>query len=47
MEEKLLKVFKLADRLNNKNSKIYAEIHYEANDGHKLQICIRRKTIHT
>ena len=43
MEEKLLKVFKLADRLNNKNSNIYAEIHYEANDGHKLQICIRRK----
>ncbi len=43
MEEKLLKVFKLADKLNNKNSKIYAEIHYEANAGHKLQICIRRK----
>jgi uncharacterized protein YrzB (UPF0473 family) len=43
MEEKLLKVFKLADKLNSKNSKIYAEIHYEANDSHKLQICIRRK----
>ena len=43
MEDKLLKVFKLADKLNSKNSKIYAEIHYEANDSHKLQICIRRK----
>lgn len=43
MEEKLLKVFKLADKLNNKNSKIYAEICYEANNSQKLQICIRRK----
>lgn len=43
MEEKLLKIFKLADKLNNKNSKIYAEIHYEANNYQKLQICIRRK----
>lgn len=43
MEEKLLKVFKLADKLNNKNSKIYAEIRYEANKYHKLEITIRRK----
>ena len=43
MEEKLLKVFKLADKLNNKNSKIYAEIRYEANKYQKLEITIRRK----
>lgn len=43
MEEKLLKVFKLADRLNNKQSKIYATIHYTANDSHKLEIEIRSK----
>ena len=43
MEEKLLKVFKLADKLNSKNTKKYEEIHYEAHDSHKLQICIIRK----
>ena len=43
MEEKLLKVFQLADKLNNKNSKIYAEIRYEANKYQKLEITIRRK----
>lgn len=43
MEEKLLKVFKLADKLNAKQSKIYAEIHYTANEYQKLEICIRRK----
>ena len=43
MEEKLLKVFKLADKLNNKSSKIYAEIRYEANKYQKLEIIIRRK----
>lgn len=43
MEEKLLKVFKLADRLNNKQSKIYATIHYTANNFHKLEIEIRSK----
>lgn len=43
MEQKLLKVFKLADKLNNKQSKIYAEIHYVANDSKKLEICIRSK----
>lgn len=43
MEEKLLKVFKLADKLNTKQSKIYAEINYIANDYQKLEISIRRK----
>lgn len=43
MEEKLLKVFKLADKLNTKQSKIYAEINYTANDYQKLEITIRRK----
>ena len=43
MEQKLLKVFQLADRLNTKQSKIYEEIKYTANDSQKLEICIRRK----
>lgn len=43
MEQKLLKVFQLADRLNTKQSKIYAEINYTANDSQKLEISIRRK----
>lgn len=43
MEEKLLKVFKLADMLNKKQSKIYAEINYTANDYQKLEITIRKK----
>lgn len=43
MEEKLLKVFKLADKLNQKNGKIYAEIRYEANNYQRLEIGIRRK----
>ncbi len=43
MEQKLLKVFRLADKLNTKQSKIYAEINYTANDYQKLEIYIRRK----
>lgn len=43
MEQKLLKIFKLADKLNNKQSKIYAEIRYIANDSQKLEISIKRK----
>lgn len=43
MEQKLLKVFRLAEKLNNKQSKIYAEIHYTANDSYKLEIIIRSK----
>ena len=43
MEQKLLKVFRLADKLNSKQSKIYAEINYTANDYQKLEIYIRRK----
>lgn len=43
MEEKLLKVFKLANILNTKQSKVYSEITYTANDNQKLEICIRRK----
>ena len=41
MEQKLLKVFKLADKLNTKQSKVYAEINYSANDSQKLEIIIR------
>ena len=43
MEEKLLKLFKLADELNDKQDKVYAEIKYIANDSKKLEICIRTK----
>ena len=39
MEQKLLKVFKLADKLNTKQSKVYAEINYSANDSQKLEKC--------
>ena len=37
MEQKLLKIFKLADKLNTKQSKVYA------NDSQKLEIIIRSK----
>lgn len=43
MEKKLLTVFKLADKLNNRQSKIFAEIHYVANDSKKLELTIRNK----
>ena len=43
MEQKLLKVFKLADKLNTKQSKVYAEINYSANDSQKLEFIIRSK----
>ena len=43
MEENLLKIFKLADMLNKKQSKVYAEIEYTADDKKKLQISIRAK----
>ncbi len=45
MEQKLLKVFKLADKLNSEKSKVYAEIHYTANNSHRLEIIIRNKKI--
>lgn len=32
MEEKFLKLVKLADELNEKQDKVYAEIEYTAND---------------
>lgn len=43
MEEKLLKVFKLADKLHNSQSKTYAEVHYTANDKQTLELIIRNK----
>lgn len=47
MEQKLLKVFKLADSLNIKQSNIYAEIRYTANESQKLEFTIRRKEDHS
>ncbi len=43
MEEKLLKLFKLADSLNEKQDKLFADIEYCANDTKKLIISIRDK----
>lgn len=43
MKDKLLKIIKLADELNEKQDKVYAEIEYVANDRKKLVISIRSK----
>ena len=43
MEEKLLKIFKLANKLDAKRNKIYAEIEYSAHNSQKLEINIRSK----
>lgn len=43
MEEKFLKLVKLADELNEKQDNVYAEIEYTANDSKKLVISIRKK----
>lgn len=43
LEEKLLEIFKLVSILNEKQSKVYAEIHYYANEWKRLEIIIRSK----
>ena len=43
MEEKLLKLFKLADSLHEKQDKLFADIEYSANDRKRLIISIRNK----
>lgn len=43
MEEQLLKIFKLADTLNEKQNKVFAEIEYTADDRKRLMISIRAK----
>ena len=43
MEEKLLELLKLANKLNENQDKIFAEIKYIANDNKILEICIRNK----
>ena len=43
MEEKLLELFKLADLLNEKQEKAYAQFKYYADDSKKLEIIIRLK----
>ncbi len=43
MEKHLLKLIKLADELNEKQDKVFAEIHYSADNSKKLEICIRTK----
>ena len=43
MEKHLLKLIKLADELNEKQYKVFAEIHYSGNDSKRLEINIRAK----
>lgn len=43
MEEKLLKLLKLADLLNEKQNEVYAQIIYTANHSNQLEITIRSK----
>lgn len=44
MEEKLLKLLKLADELSDKQNKVFAEVTYTSNMYKTLEICIRSKT---
>ena len=43
MEQKLLKFFKLADSLSERQDKLFADIEYSANDTKRLVISIRTK----
>ncbi len=43
MEEKLLEIFKLADSLNEKQDKVYAQITYTADDTKTIELTIRSK----
>lgn len=43
MEKSFLKLIKLADELNEKQDRIYAEIEYTADNSKKLVISIRSK----
>ena len=42
MEEKLLELLKLANSLNDKQDKLYAQVEYCADQTRKLEISIRR-----
>lgn len=44
MEEKLLKLLKLADELSDKQNKVFAEVTYTSNMYKTLEISIRSKT---
>lgn len=43
MEEKLLELFKLADKLYSKQNKVFAEINYSANKTKTIEVSIRTK----
>lgn len=43
MEEKLLNILKLADLLNEKQNKVFAQIEYRADNSKKLEISIISK----
>ena len=47
MEEKLLKLFKLVDKLSEKQDKIFASLEYHAKDNKKLEVTIRDKKDYT
>ena len=43
MEEKLLEIFKLADSLNDKQDKVYAQVIYTADENKTIALVIRSK----
>lgn len=43
MEEKLLELLKFANKLNEKQDKVYVQITYYANDMKTLEIAVRSK----
>lgn len=47
MEEKLLKILTLANLLNQKQDKVYAQITYEADENKRLEIAIKSKKDYT
>lgn len=47
MEESLLKIIKLADELNEKQEKVFAQITYTADSRKVLEIAIRSKINYT
>ena len=43
MEEKILKIIKLANELSDKQDQVYARIEYSSNDNKKLEVSIISK----
>ena len=47
MEEKLLKIFKMADSLNEKQDKVFAQIIYTADNNKTIEALIKAKKDHS